>query len=264
MAATTLRSSLNTYSTAVTGGTTPADSIQIKFSNWAKALEPWKTPLLDKVGFGPPIDQPIFYFGDSFRPSIEGTVAAGALGSGVTTLNVTAGQGVRFQKYMVLALFDFQAAPNGALVDPATKELVWVSAEPSTDALTIVRAQGGTSTRAFAAGAKVLVVGTAEPQNQFHTIASVTRGSRSFNYFQRFEGGVSADKAAQNMPTYEHATNPMLSDFESETLKQKRLLERSLWYGGRQIGAPSTPTPAMMGGSTHSSRPTLSTSPETR
>lgn len=243
---TTLRAGLNTYPNTVTGGTLPADSIIVDVSDWAEALEPRRTPLLSDIGIGEAVDARPFYWGQSSRVAVETTLGASHTNS-VTTLTVASGAGPILQKYMVLEITNFVAGST-TILDESRREIVWVSAEPSGDTATIVRGQAGTTGIAHDSGARVLIIGTAEPELQFHTIAPVTRGIRLFNYFQRFQGGVKADIAAQNMPTWEHRTNPMLADFEEEQKKQKYLLEMAIWRGGRQAGDPSTPLPATMGG----------------
>lgn len=246
MPETVLRTGLTTYSTGTTGGTIPDETRIKKFTKWAKTLEPWKTPILTQIDRGMTSDTDPIYFGQSGRVNITSTVQS-TFAQAATTLPVATGTGVIFQKYMVLEVTNYRSGSTTEL-DTSTRELIWVSGEPSTDNLTVVRAQGGTSDVAHPAASLIRVVGTAEPQLQFHTIAPVVRGFQFYNEFQRFEGGVKADKAAQNVPTWEHPGNPMLADFEEEQLKQKLLLELAVLYGGRQTGNPSTPVPAMMGG----------------
>lgn len=246
MPVTTLRSGLNTFPTSVTGGTTPDANRIIDVSDWAMALEPRRTPLLTRITKSDAVSQRPFYWGQSKRVAVE-TTASGAHNNSTTTLNVASGTGVILQKYMILEIINF-ASGSTTVLDPTRREIVWVSAEPVADAATIVRAQSGTSGIAHDAGAKVIVIGTAEPELQTHTIGPVTRGFQFYNYVQRFEEGVKADKAAQNMPTWEHKNNPMISDFEELQLKQKYLVEMAVWRGGRQAGDPSTPLPATMGG----------------
>lgn len=244
MASTLVSGSLNTYSTALTNGTTPADNMQILFTDWARALAPWQTPFLDWVGIGEAINQPVFYFGQSYMPELETTVGSGGIdSSGATTaLPVAAGTGLRFRKWDIIGLFDTGTQ------DWAPKEIMWVTASAA-NSLTVDREQAGTNATAFAEHDRILWLGNAEPQNEDHTEDPVVRGDRQYNYFQRFSGGVSADLAAQNMPTFEHATNPMLADFEMVTQKLKRGLERAVLFGKRQLGTPaSTKQPGLMGG----------------
>ena len=236
MSSTLINGSLNTYSTALTNGSYPADSAMIEFTNWARALAPWQTPFLDWIGYGPAINQPVFYFGQSYRPELESTVGSGGIdSSGATTaLPVATGTGYRFSKWDIIALFDT------GTTDWVPTEIMWVTADPTANGLTVDREQQGTTATAFVETDRILIIGHAEPQNEDHNESSVVRGDRQFNYFQRFADGVSADIAAQNQPTFEHATNPMLADFEEKMLKQRRLLERAVLFNQ----APVLGTPA--------------------
>lgn len=243
---TTLRSGLNTFPTSVSGGTIPDANRIIDVSTWAMALEPRVTPLLTDIGVGDPVNQRPFYWGQSKRVAVQ-TALSGAHNNSTTTLTVASGTGVILQKYMVLEFINYQPGSTVTL-DQTRREIVIVTAEPSGDTATIARGQSGTSAIAHDDGAQVNVIGVAEPELQFHTIAPVTRGSQLYNYVQRFQGGVKADKAARNTPTWEARTDPMLKDFEEEQKKQKYLLEMAIWRGGRQAGDPSTPLGATMGG----------------
>jgi len=243
---TTFRGGQNTFPTSVSGGTIPDANRKIDISEWAEALEPRRTPLLTEIGIGPAIDQRPFYWGQSSLVAVETTLGADHTNS-TTTLTVASGAGAILQKYMVIELTDYVAGSTTVL-DETTREIVIVTAEPSGDTAGIARGQSGTTGLAHTSGCRALIIGVAEPELQFHTIAPVTRGSQLFNYFQRFQGGVKADIAAQNMPTWENPTNPMLAGFELEQLKQKYFLEMAIWRGGRQAGDPTTPLGATMGG----------------
>jgi hypothetical protein len=209
------------------------------------ALEPRVTPLLSDIGIGPAIEQRPFYWGQSKKVAVS-TALQGALTNNGTTLTVTAGTGVILQKYMVLEILNY--VPGTTLTDPTRREIVHITAEPSGDTATIARGQSGTTGIVNDDLALVTVIGTAEPENQNHTIGPVTRGSQQFNYVQRFQEGVSADIAARNMPTWEFRTDVLVKDFELAQKKQKFLLEMALWRGGRQAGDPTTPLGATMGG----------------
>lgn len=246
MAGTTFRSGQNTYNTGVSGGTQVTNNLRFDIEKWANALEPRRTPLLNRIGFGPATNRRPHYWGQSYLTPVASTVGSSFSS---TTLTVATGEGAYFQKYMVLAVTDYVSGTSGPL-DETTREIVWVSAEPSTDTMTVVRAQGGTTQATHAVGAYIEIIGTAEPELQAHTIAPVTRGVRAYNYVQRFEGGVKADKAAQIGLTFEHGEteNPMMTDFKNEQNKQKFFLEKAVWGGARQAGDVATPLAAMLGG----------------
>jgi hypothetical protein len=241
-----LRQGLNTFPTSVTGGATPDANRIIDVSEWATALEPRKTPLLTMVGIGDAYDQRPHYWGQSQRVALETNYTAD-MTNNQTTISLTTGTGVLTQKWSVIELIDF-AVGSTTVLDQSTREIVIRTDDAATDTPTIVRGQSGTSGVTHVNGGKAFIIGTAEPENSSHSLSPITRGFQFFNYFQRFEGGVSADKAAQAMPTWEHPDNPMLSDFREEQLRLKVLLEMALWRGGRQAGDVATPLPATMGG----------------
>lgn len=245
MALTTIRGGIGTFPTSTSGGSIPDANIINDITEWAMEVEPTKTPFLTEVGIGSAVEQKPHHWGQKGLPPIT-SVANGSHNNSTTTLNVAVGSGVIFQRYMVLEWIEFQSGTT--IPDPTAREIVYISAEPVADALTIIRAQGGTSAIAHADGSQVNIIGVAEPEMQFHTLGPVTRGFQLFNYVQRFEGGVKADLSARNTPTYEDPTDVMLSDYNRETAKQKKLLEIALFKGGRQAGDPSTPIGAMMGG----------------
>src|SRR5690606_6705749 len=141
-----------------------------------------------------------------------------------TSITVATGEGVLFHKWHVLEIIDYQTGSNTAL-DESTKEIVLVTADPNGDTLTVARGQGGTTAQAHSQGAKVFIIGSAEPELSEHTIGAVARGDQQCNYCQRFFDGVKADKAARNMPTWEHRTDPMLADLKEKQLELKLQLE---------------------------------------
>lgn len=243
---TSLRQGLNTFPTSVTGGATPDNNVIVDVSNWSEALEPRKTPLLTMIGMGEALEHRPTYWGQSQRVALE-TSLLSSMTNVATTSALATGTGVLTQKWTVAEIVDYMSGSTTVL-DQSTREIVVRTDDAATDSITVVRAQGGTSAVAHAAGAKVFIIGTAEPENNNHSLSPISRGFRVYNYFQRFQGGVSADKAAQNTPTWEHKTNPMLEDFREEQIRLKVLLEQAVLRGGRQAGDVATPLPALMGG----------------
>lgn len=244
MATLDVRAAANTYESSVTGGVIPSANKKIFVANWVMRLEPYETPLLSTIGIGKAFNQDIVYFGQSYKLPNVSALAEADDGS-ETALDVTAGHGLRFQVYDVIAVIDYIAGTTRT--DEETKELMWVTAI-STDTLTVVRAQGGTSAVTHASGALVQIIGTALPQNTDHVLSPTRRGDQKFNYFQRFTKMAQADEAARNMPTFENPTDILLADLEVHTKELKEELEFSLIRGGRQRGVPGTPTPSMFGG----------------
>lgn len=242
MPVTYLNQGQNTFNTG-SGGSTPSANKIVTVKTWAEALEPRRTPLLTKIGFGDPLDQRPWYWGQSQRTAKETTLGE-AVSIAETEIDLASGAGVLCQVGSVLEVVDFIAGST-TILDQSTREIMIVT-DISTDTVTVLKAQGGTTDQAHASGAKVFIIGSAEIENGTHSLSAISRGFQFYNYFQRFQGGVSADKAVQNMPTWEHPTNVMLSDFKDVTADKKLELEMAVWRGGRQAG--STTVPALMGG----------------
>lgn len=246
---TTFNQTLNTYSSdSFPEGTIPNSQAITEFTDWAEALDIRETPLQARISKGSALNQPIFYFGQSFVPERESTVQAGSTGTVVgsnsgTKLTVASGHGVRFQPTHVLGIYD--TGTN----DIWPVEQVWVESIAG-DVLTVVRAiDGGSASSTIAATDRVVILGTAEVEGKPHNLSPVTRGTRNYNYFQTFNGGVKATWKAQNTPTHEQA-NHFLNDLKQVTGAKKWELEQALWYGHRALGDPdaTSPTPALMAG----------------
>lgn len=241
------RSSQNTYATGVTGGTVPTANIKPAFAGWAESVDPQETPITNAIKKSTVIDQRTFFWGQSKFPNHRSTLLAG-INNSVTAMSTASGDGVFFQKYDVINIIDVVVGSSPPRPDYTTKETVWVSADPATDALTIVRGQGGTSGVAHNTGAILEIIGTAEPQLQDHVISPVTRGFQYSNFMQRFGGSIKMDKAFRNSSTYEYDGDQLANDIKTETKRLKLLREKAYITGGKQAGNPSTPLPELMGG----------------
>lgn len=237
----TFNSPENTYLQSVTGGTISADVAKDVITQWVAALEPRETPILTKVMSNDEFGQEVHKWGQSFRMPTRSTLAATATNV-ATTITVATGQGVRFQIGSVVRVYTPLVGTDAA--DETTLENMLVTARAG-DVLTVTRGFG-TTAYARAVGDVVEIVGTAEAQNSEHTEAPRMRGIQLFNYPQRFQAKLTADKRVQNMETWEDPTNSLLADFEEEMLKQKELLERAFFHGKRVAGDGTKPS--AMGG----------------
>jgi hypothetical protein len=249
---TTLRAVSNTFSTNVSGGTVPGDAATGHFirdvHDIIARLEPQDTPLLTEIGFGEPLNQrkPEWLTG---RETPHIAELEGAIADNVTTINVVAGQGARFQKYQKIYVYNHvNTADVTSPIDYATKEEMWVSAEPSTDALTVVRAQGGTTAKAFADGAFIDLGGPAEPEGQDHVLGPYTYGTFAYNHFGAYVCGHRASIQALKTPNLEIKGDQMAYWMKEKAGRMKLGLEKDIVQGGRQAGNPTTPLPSMMGG----------------
>lgn len=237
----TFNSPENTYLQNTSGGTIATAASKDLVTQWVKALDPWVTPLLDLAMSNDEFSQEVHQWGEGARIQFDTTVDT-TIDDAVTSLEVAAGDGVLFQEGAILELYELV----DGVVNPATYEQVRVT-DITGDTLTIVRGHGGTTPVAHASGQTVNFLGTSEALNSEHSEAPRVRGIRKFNYPQRFNAKLTADKRTQNMPTWEHESNPLLADFSEEMLKQKILLERTMFRGRRQAGVGNT-APSTMGG----------------
>lgn len=225
----------NTYLQTTTGGTLATAVSKDMVVDWVKALEPRKTPILDRIMSNEEIEQEVHQWGQSYRVPTRSALA-GAINNSVTSLSVAVGEGAFFQVGSVIEVYTPKTGTD--IPDPASYEQMLVSAIAG-DALTVVRGSG-TTAYAHLVGDVVQIVGTTNPLNSSFTAAPRIRGQRFYNYPQRFQAQMQADKRIQNMPTWEHPNNAFLSDFAEETLRQKFLLEEAVFKGRRVAGLGNT------------------------
>ena len=236
----------NTYEQTTLGGTLATAAKKDVLSQWVKALEPWETPILDKIMSNDEIDQEVHQWGQSTRIPLATTVVTAPTTGAGTTFTVAAGEAALIQEKSVIEMYAVQTGTD--IPNMTAYETMWVTGvDRDADTITVDRAFGTAAYASHATGAVVNLLGTAEELNSDHTEAPRIRGYRNFNYPQRFHAKLQADKRIQNMPTHEHETNVLLADFEEEMKKQKILLERSAFRGRRLAGVGNV-KPSMFGG----------------
>lgn len=254
MAKTHIRQSLNPTGVGRTGGVIPSDSIIRSIGKWADALEPRATPVSSRIKKSEAVDQVKHEWGQSYHTPLDGNLG-GALANNATSVNFGSGAGKLLHQYAVVEITDYADA-NETILDYASRELVVVTDVSPSDTATVIRdvanrtnattpASGAWPTHS--SGAYWRIVGVAMPHNKDFALSPVTRGDMLYNFPQRFYGMVGADLAAQNTPTYEIKGNPMLRDFEVETMRLKHLLERTVVSGVRMEG-DGADLPYTMGG----------------
>jgi hypothetical protein len=238
----------NAYSDGVSGGFIPGDAatghLLRDVSDFMNELEPTKTPVLSMIKKTGTVSQLKYEWGlERLRP--HSFPLANNLTTTTTSLNLGTTHIKKVQKYMVLRIV------NPTLGD----EIVWCSADPnlSGGTITIVRGQGGTSdpgsTHTTTAVTSIEVIGIAEPITGVdHAISPYLYGDLFWNTIQRFAGGPKMDNIARFTPDLERKGDKLLGLIREEGINQKILLEKAILLGGRQAGAPSTPTPPLMGG----------------
>lgn len=241
MAVTTFQPGLHsTYTVSNGGNIVDANQLDL-FVNWANALENGigRTPLLDAIGFGEELNQRRVYFGQSYNLDIDAELGAATVATGMTW-TLASGHGARYKKFDVLGLF-----ASATALEPVEISIVESIAG---DVVTFSqRGAAGTAASAVTTAGVVRLIGSSEPQNDFHVLSPTIRGDFLFNDFQRFVEGAGADKAYQNTPTREYSDNPLLRDYEIATTRAKKSLERALWYGKRQQESATTPHGLMAG-----------------
>jgi hypothetical protein len=221
--------------------------IQRLVVDWVDNLAPQDTPLLNKIKKGKAYDQNKIEWGSSGNLLHTAEVDNNPLADNGTTLNVASGQGVRFQVYQLLALYNLD---DNDQPDFTTKEIVWVTAITN-DALTIVRAQGGTTATAFAQGAKVEILGTAVPEADDFTKSPTVFGDFYSNYFQTIQVGHNITEVANATPNFEFESSNHIARLMRDAGKRaKLLLEKEIVQGGPQEGtnASGAVRPSTMAG----------------
>ena len=219
--------------TTTNGGTVSTAEAIDKVVTWVDSLETWKTPLYNEFKSNESVDNELWQWGQSYKIELD-TVLNGATLAAATTFAVPAGLGGIFQERMILQVANPTTTSNGDIPDPTNAETVQV-ASVSGDTVTL----SGAFANAHADGALVAIVGIDEEQNSEHTEAPRKRGQKFWNAPQRFQAKLTADKRAQNQLTWENPTNSLLTDFNTEIVKQRVLIDRAITRGVRQIETSS-------------------------
>lgn len=229
-------SSLNPVSDSIAGGRIPSGNVPINISGWADPLERQDTPFLSRIKMGEAVHGIKNEWGQSFTTPIEGRLGAAATASSdELTLydeNGNAGGGKLVTPWMVLEVAPYLDSAK-TRIDTTLKEQLIVRAV-SGDVITAIRDNNATAQGLWPThvnGSYWRIIGVAAPYNRDFVMAPYTRGSRIYNYPQRFMGMVGADIAAQNTSDYEFSGNRYLSDFKNEVKRQKVFLDRALVEG---------------------------------
>ncbi len=247
---TTVKPTMYTSYRSALSGPIPGDAatghLQRSVVDWVENLAPQDTPILNKIKKGKSLNQAKIEWGSganlAHTAAVEGSTLIGA-----TTLVVEAGQGVRFQVNQLIAVYDLDA---NSQPDFTTKELMWVTGV-STDTLTVVRAMGGTSARAFSDAARVELMGTAVPEGTDFTVSPTVFGDFYSNYFQLIQKGHNITEEANVTPNWEFDSSNHISRLmKSAGMRAKLELEKLLVQGGPSEGtnAAGAVRPSTMAG----------------
>jgi hypothetical protein len=242
MAQAVIRAAQTSYETSFTGGT-KVDYADGGFDVGAfvDSIEVEDTPYLNSLKKGSAGSDRKEYSGrHAIMP--RGSRVAAATTAAATSLPIIAGHGTRFQQGHVLRV---TKAATGEY------EILWVNADPGTGALSVKRAQGGTTALAFAPNDEVKVIGIAMPQLSDYPMAPVTRGVTWWNTYQKLSKHIVYSAEARKTRTAEFPNgDPMDRDMLALGKEAKRELNQALISGRRQEGDPdpSSPIPSMLGG----------------
>lgn len=230
------------------GGNIPGDAatghLLRDIAAWADNLAPQATPILSDIPKGQPRSQAKLEWGSTEDlPRTSNT--AEDMTNVETDLDVTTGHGSRFKKWHKIAVYELDA--NG-LPDWGAREEMVVSAEPSTDTLTVIRGRGTTTARTFTSGAHVAIIGTALPEGQDFTIGPIVYGTFYSNYYQLFEDMAHVTEEGNVTANAEYSEREMARQIRFKTMRLKQEIERTLFQGTKNAGNISTPAPSEMGG----------------
>lgn len=196
-----------------------------------------KTPFTDLVKKGESFSTPkMEWSSEVFRPLTVTTDTAGyAADAGVVTINVASGDGSKVMPYDIFK--------NGV-----TAEYFMVTSI-STDALTVVRAVGGTSVAAVPAAATTLTrIGQAVLEHIDSPQSVLSRGEITYNNVQMWDHGITISYLQNNTNnSYLIQGKEYNSELKRQLIEIKRGYERTL-IRGKRGDASSTTLPYMMGG----------------
>lgn len=236
MAATTSNTALNQYSSAVSGGTTPADLFIRDVPDWTRLLRRTDTPLLKLIGGlsgkapSVPMNKAEWGWGS---PDPMEDQAAEAIDGSETDIDV--------DNYSYWQVGDILRIDD---------EDMLVTAMSGSPTLTVVRGFRGTSAASHDDDSKIYKIGIAIRENQDDPLSPLTQGEVDYNYHEIVIFNWQMSERAKVTPTYE-SRNFASDRFKQELQKKMEYtapvyLERMLIDGLRFLGSSSSPS--TMGG----------------
>ncbi len=237
MAATTTSGSMNQYSTAVAGGTTPSDLFIRDVPDWTDKLQRTDVPLQKMFGSEGPPSMPMLKaeWGWGSPDPYSTTITEAIVGAGDTTITVADGS-------------YFQVGDR-FLIDSEELRCTGISGND----LTVTRGYAGTTAAAHSDNAAVYIMGPAVVESADDADSPFTQGEVDFNYHQIMSFTWSLSARADKVPTYEHRN---ANRFNAELKKKMEYtapvrLELTYLLGQRALGTASSPS--AMGGLRQSS-----------
>ena len=217
--------------------------------DYVENLAPMDTPLLKMIKKGKAYNQQKVEWITGADVAHTATLNE-ALDGSETDVTLDSGQAARVQTYQTIAVYELDAAGEP---DFATRELMWVTnSNLTTDVLTVVRAQGGTSAGTFSDGAYVEILASAVPEGEDFVISPEAFGVFYHNFFQLVQKGARITEEANVTPNWEFDNgNHIARIMKNVGMRAKRELEKALISGGKQQGtnaSGASQRPSMMGG----------------
>jgi hypothetical protein len=168
VAATTTSGSMNQYSTAVAGGTTPSDLFIRDVPDWTDKLQRTDVPLQKMFGSEGPPSMPMLKaeWGWGSPDPYSTTITEAIVGAGDTTITVADGS-------------YFQVGDR-FLIDSEELRCTGISGND----LTVTRGYAGTTAAAHSDNAAVYIMGPAVVESADDADSPFTQGEVDFNYHQ--------------------------------------------------------------------------------
>lgn len=234
------------YTSFGSGASIPGDAatghVKREIVDWMENLYPQDFPVYSMIPTGKPLRQNKVEWGSGAELHHSATLNTG-IDDSITTVILESGEGDRFQVGNIIAMYELD---ENDVAQDATQENMRITAI-SGDSLTVVRAQGGFSARAFTAGAYVHNLGTAVVEAADFTVSPFVFGDFYYNYFQTFQRGHKISKEANQQPNWEFDRGDHIARLMTDAaVRAKRQVNDALIRGGRQAG--TTTTPSTLGG----------------
>ena len=244
MAATVASGSINQYSTAVSGGTTPSDLFIRDVPDWIEKLQRTDVPLQKMFGSEGPPSTPMLKaeWGWGSPDPYATTITEAISGTGDTTITVADGS-----YFQVGDVFKIDS------------ELLRCTAIAG-EVLTVTRGFAGTTAATHSDDAAVYIMGPAVVESADDADSPFTQGEVDYNYHQIMSFTWSLSKRADAVPTYEFRNG---NRFQAELKKKMEYtapvrMELTYLMGQRALGSASSPS--ALGGLSQSSYITTRTS----
>jgi len=186
-------------------------------------LEPDAGPLitlLSRLKKRVATDPKIEWYEDELLPRFD--LLAGALTAGATTMTVT----------------NYKYFRKGDLVKVNKKEIVYVSATPTSTTVTITRAFGETVAAAASTNDQLWIIGNTNEEGATGRDIISTQRAAKFNYLQIFRDPFGFTRT--QIGTKQFAGQDKDAEMAKQLIEHKKSIELSLWFGERAENTSGT------------------------